>query len=530
MRNININLYKPYFYNNNCELMSKLSNFYNYWLSISDNYFNQDDKIDDYLSNNYGYLIDEYKEGSSIIYDCLIYDQLVRHYYRKENAKHIITYFNEKTYNLIKRYKNDYKMINEFNLNDWIFFMLVFRHTNRREEILYVMNECWVRLLITTYPIPLLLKKFIKATFVRGNFEEEIEKDIMKSENYYYNSSLILDKRSPIYINFNIYNDNKIGNYDELNKYSLIILSLSGGVDSISCLFSLKKTGKKVIAVHINYNNRNETSEEIKFLSAICYYLDIKLYIRTINEINRKNANEIDLRDVYESYTKRVRFNSYKKVFEIENDNNQEKPLVILGHNKDDCLENILTNIAYNNKYENLRGSDIISEIDGIIFYRPLLNISKNDIYKFALDNNLPFFKNSTPDWCQRGKIRSMVVPVLEKWDNRIIDGLFNLSSIMGELYKNMMINVNEFGRSGIINIEKLSDSYLLWRNIIFNLYSFYPSNKSLRALIERINIWKKKEHQINEKTKIIINKKLILLLWKNKKKGMISYEFNFTK
>mgnify|MGYP003348497370 CR=1 FL=1 len=64
----------------------------------------------------------------------------------------------------------------------------------------------------------------------------------------------------------------------------------------------------------------------------------------------------------------------------------------------------------------------------------------------------------------------------------------------------------------------------------IFNLYSFYPSNKSLRALIERINIWKKKEHQINEKTKIIINKKLILLLWKNKKKGMISYEFNFTK
>ena len=103
-----------------------------------------------------------------------------------------------------------------------------------------------------------------------------------------------------------------------------------------------------------------------------------------------------------------------------------------------------------------MRGSDIISEIDGIIFYRPLLNISKNDIYKFALDNNLPFFKNSTPEWCQRGKIRSMVVPVLEKWDNRIIDGLFNLSSIMSELYKNMMINVNEFGRSGIINIDKL--------------------------------------------------------------------------
>lgn len=508
--------------------MRLLSDFYEYWGNISDNYFNQNDEIDIYLSSNYGNLIDEYKEGTSIIYDCLIYDQLVRHYYRKENANHIINYFNIKAYNLIKGYKYDYKMINEMKLNDWIFFMLVFRHTNIRDELLYVMNECWVRLLITNEPTPIILKKFIRATYMRANYKEEVERMIMNPEDNYFDSSLILDKDSPSYINFNIYSNKIIGNYEDLNKSSLIIVSLSGGVDSISCLFSIRNIAKKVVAVHINYNNRKETTEEIKFLTAICHYLDIKLYVRKIEEINRNNANSIDLRDVYESYTKKVRFNSYKKVFEIENENiNETKPIVILGHNKDDCLENILTNIAYNNKYENLRGSEKKSEIDGIIFYRPLIDICKRDIYNFAINNKLPFFKNSTPKWCQRGKIREMVVPVLEKWDNRVIDGLFNLSSIMGELYKILMINVGEFEKNGVIKIDNLSNSYLFWRNVIFKLYSFYPSNKSIRALIERLEIWKRKENQINRKVKIIICKDLILLIWKNKEEGLISYEFN---
>ena len=55
-----------------------------------------------------------------------------------------------------------------------------------------------------------------------------------------------------------------------------------------------------------------------------------------------------DLRDIYEAYTKKIRFNCYKKF--------DKHPIVILGHNKDDCFENILTNIAYNSKYDNLKG------------------------------------------------------------------------------------------------------------------------------------------------------------------------------
>ena len=47
-------------------------------------------------------------------------------------------------------------------------------------------------------------------------------------------------------------------------------ISLSGGVDSMVLLDLLVKQKKKVIAIHINYNNRQETGLEEKFLEEYC--------------------------------------------------------------------------------------------------------------------------------------------------------------------------------------------------------------------------------------------------------------------
>ena len=265
----------------------------------------------------------------------------------------------------------------------------------------------------------------------------------------------------------------------------------------------------KIIAVHINYNNRIETKDECNFLRSLCNKLNVKLYIRTIYEIQRKQASETDMREVYENYTKKVRFNSYKKAFELEG--GIGIPIVILGHNKDDCFENILTNISYKNKYDNLNGIEISMIIDNINFYRPIINITKSDIYKYAINHNLPYLKNSTPDWCQRGKIRTIVVPALEKWDNRIIDGLFNITEILKDLHTNLYINVRNLKIINNSNINSLNTSLLFWKYGIFNLFNFYASNKSLNCLIERLNLFKLNFNfkEINKKTKIIIKKNL---------------------
>ena len=443
--------------------------FYEEWMKLEKYWFNSNKELDEYLTNKYENLL----INDNPIIQIIIYDQLTRHIYRKEYASHIITYFNQKALKIANENKH---LIPELSYNDWMFFILVYRHSNIRENLFFAMEEAWKRLPQS--------KKFIKATYNRANFEEEL---VYYEPNDYYKYKTfdenILEYNPEEELSVLKYD---LGEYEMIKDMDEIIISLSGGVDSNTCLYFLKQKfpTKRIKAVHINYNNRNETNEEVNFLISLCNKLNIELFVRTIKEINRKKSNENDLRDIYESYTKRIRYNSYKKV-------GGKSPIIILGHNKDDCFENILTNILYKNKYDNLIGIELYSKIDDIQFIRPLYNISKEDIYKFAHIHKIPYLKNSTPEWSQRGKIRNMVLPILEKWDNRIIEGLFDISSIMKDLHINLKMNImNE------TNEEKddINTSILFWKYLIFHKFNFYPSNKSLKSLIERLIIFKKKK------------------------------------
>jgi len=478
-----------------------MDNFYSDWISRDKYWFNQNNENDKYLSDNYSYLIDIYNYDihSKPILGILIYDQLTRHYYRNEYNRHILIYFNRKALEIANKHKTQ-AFINYLCYNDWIFYMLVYRHSNIRENLLFVMNECWK---LTPLPI-----KFIKATYTRANFDEEL--DYYKYSPIDFDISILENAPTTEISEKKLY---RIGEFENI-KSNTIIISLSGGVDSVVCLFNLVNLypNKKIIAVHINYNNRKEVEEEVKNLRCLCCFFDIELYVRKITEINRHICMCNDLRDIYEAYTKKIRFNCYKKF--------DKQPTVILGHNKDDCFENILTNIAYNSKYDNLRGIEYSVIIDNINFIRPLINVSKNDIYKFAISHNLPYLKNSTPVWSQRGKIRMEVVPVLMNWDNRIIDGLFNLSEVMQNYNDILIKSIENFNEIEIGQLETLNTSKLYWKHGIYKLFNFYITNKSLSALISRIELWKNKYNSIdvNKKTLIIVSNNLTIIIIKRLK------------
>ena len=216
-----------------------MEQFYKEWNNRKKYWFQQNDLNDKYLSEEFSYLIDIYQyDKKNAIYGILIYDQLTRHYYRKEKANHIITYFNRKALDIALDNKNE-NFINE----DWIFYMLVYRHTNERQYLLYVMNEMWKQKPIN--------KQFIKATYTRANFKEELE--------YYDNDDIkfdksILDINSKFEENIKDVCDFKIGDFSEIPLNQKIILSLSGGVDSISCLYYLSK-------IATNFNTKTSSSQ-----------------------------------------------------------------------------------------------------------------------------------------------------------------------------------------------------------------------------------------------------------------------------
>jgi tRNA(Ile)-lysidine synthase TilS/MesJ len=124
---------------------------------------------------------------------------------------------------------------------------------------------------------------------------------------------------------------------------------------------------------------------------------------------------------------------------------------VAMGHNKDDRLENIFQNIATQTKYDNLSGMDLVVEQDGIRFFRPFLNVTKDDIIRYARSHNIPYLPNSTPLHFMRGQIRNTIVPTMNNWNAEFVPGLFHLQNVLSEMSSIVDSTVTAF-------VEKFDD------------------------------------------------------------------------
>jgi tRNA(Ile)-lysidine synthetase-like protein len=543
-----------------------IEQLYDYWFSNSNLWFNSNSDDDIRISELFGDLfnikIDEdkirinRKYGIGII---LLYDQISRHVLRVKNEDFL--YFWSKS-DFIRQTNNiacKYSAIIYFNFNhevtvdEYAFIMLPLRHTFDFIKIKYVISETWLRLKDEVDSLSKSkYKQFLKATYERAITQSNDEicinkyfKNVEKEDSEeHFNIGLIELK-----LKYNKILDHHYNLKDDLEEVSEIkykqdpqifayysletevicnlkkissttfILSISGGVDSMVCSYILKKANIEFSCVHINYSNRPESIDEENFVIEWCNILNVDLCVRRIDEINRPQCMDQHLRELYETYTRDVRYGTYLNV--------EKNPHVILGHNLDDCFENILTNISHKCKYENLLGMELLSKIlhlkQTINFVRPMLQISKKSIYEFASMIGIPFLWDSTPQWSQRGKIRDQVKPVLESWDVEMVPGLFELSGTLREslelvdiLIETWILKISD--DKIICEIRTLPTSKIFWKSL-FQKINIRSTSRSLNGLIELITKTKNNQLKIdiNAYTKYEINKEFQIKIMKMK-------------
>ena len=497
------------------------------WLSNPQWWFDATPDIDKVITSKFGNLLDDgeevVKSGNdihTIIENILRYDQLPRHVFRGTLSNHVIMYFHQKALKFVALLTDT--MLVGMDDVYWCFAMLPIRHTNDPLQIFTVMEKAWQRLMMKRECGSHIIKRFIKATYQRCPLHTQLYtlhdcNNTHDTHNHNTGNAIadfahILDKDNlePPIDNITWQVDKNICDVDggpggpegpegpgagANDIHRNIILSLSGGVDSMVC--SKLYLSRIRAAVHINYSNRVTADVEEAFVTAWCRQLGIPLYVRRIREIRRGPCMENDMRDVYETYTRNVRYAMYKQVAITAFPKMAVSPIIMLGHNKDDCLENIFTNIAHSCHFENLEGMTPISKVDGITFVRPLLNISKTDIKKYAKAFRIPHLPNSTPAWSQRGQIRANLTPVINEWDPRFEGGMFNVAETMRSLYK-LLDDLTEKVAQDMkaknhheMPMEDLSSDILYWKLVFYKTTGKRPSEKALRNMISRLQVFK---------------------------------------
>jgi tRNA(Ile)-lysidine synthetase-like protein len=435
------------------------------WFSNKQFWFEKKEENDKYLSEKYFHFIRNITEYKNELVDqsinCQIgaiiaFDQIPRHYNRivSINCDKYSLVAAKISSNLNFNLGNSLDLYINISAYEWCFIMLPFRHLYKSakiDKILEFMLDKYNNI-NTSITDRQIYKKFIYQTVLKiheYNTKLSIENQILNFENIgdshnlnisfqwnSYNTILSFCPSNPLQLDQTIcpsilqITETFHKEIDLISKQTKpnIIVSISGGVDSCVCLFllSMLYPKNKILAAHVNYNNRKENTLELEFVKHFCKILGIKLFYRKITEITRHPCRS-GLRDMYESVTKEIRFGLYQHVSQIFSEISET--YVMLGHNKDDCFENILTNIAMKNNYNNLNGVERLTKVKGIHLWRPLIDVSKQQIIDFAKFKNIPFLNDSTPKWSKRGKIRDVVVPALKHINEDIVNSFFALKN-----------------------------------------------------------------------------------------------------
>lgn len=440
----------------------------------------------------------------------ILYDQITRHIDRVMGTNYKDLYSNqalEYAEYLIENYGN---LEDSFTPPEICFILMPFRHSFQLDKLQYILTILHQLTIDSPY-----YKRFYYATITSiSNIKLPILTTSPNIDNN-INTQLLCSSCN--------FKNNMVDNNVMLTLFTQsfldlipinepITISLSGGVDSMVCSYIIKKLGYEVIALMIDYNNRETSNLEVDMVVSWCHKMNIPLYVTTIDEINRTRDSD---REFYERITKKIRYNGYKYL----------KRPVILGHNLDDGIENIITNINKQTNIDNLLGMKPNSTIDNIIFLRPLLDIKKQQIIQFANNHNIPYLYDSTPKWSQRGKIRDILVPNINNYDTKLLENLVKISkrySDIYHIYQDLLLNNTEIEllENDNSNLKKYKITYMdyydldYWKMVFMELYKLYdittPSIKSLDNFIR--NLKEGKPKMILTKEMTIENKEGYLL------------------
>ncbi len=223
-----------------------------------------------------------------------------------------------------------------------------------------------------------------------------------------------------------------------------ILLTLSGGIDSMVMLDLFLRARLNIAAAHVNFQLRGEDSEQDEaFVREICREQSIEIYSTRFNTTEYVKEQGISV----QMAARRLRYQWFE---DIRKEHRYD--YIATAHNRDDHIETTLINLV---RGTGIRGLTGINNKSGHII-RPLLFLSRKEITEYANQNHITYREDisNLKTTYTRNKIRHEVLPVLRQINPRFDDTIMENMSRLREVETIYEHNINQV-KSELMNTQK---------------------------------------------------------------------------
>lgn len=479
-----------------------------FWFDGSVDGIIRDDFYDLLLQAETGHLEDWKKSPNGKLALIILIDQFSRNIYRNSNFRkndHLILPF------VLQMIENDDDMTYPFYQR--IFIWLPLRHTHQTKylnTVLERLNSCMIKgdSLMERFKMATLrdFTKAIDTIQIFSNYCDEysipcyeegiIDKDCEMYRDVQSRESLLelntKVEKYPIY--------KTILTWINDTNYKNICVSLSGGVDSMVLLWiflqlQLRGIISTLIAVHVDYGNRDVSMREADFVKRWCEFLHIPLLMRRIDHMRRHD--NID-RMFYESETKNIRFALYRYAID-----NYHIEATCLGHHNDDLAENIIMNCLKGSDILDLNGMDTVSIQHNVNICRPMLANQKNDIYNVSRMFGIPYMCDTTPENCFRGVLRNKIISSIREFDEGMLKNIVSIGKQSNEWKQVVHMNIinpiirsiKKYKLGFSIEIPHNEFPFSFWMTIFIKMFHSQEIKMMSHKNVRQFMTWNKKRN-----------------------------------
>jgi tRNA(Ile)-lysidine synthase len=267
-----------------------------------------------------------------------------------------------------------------------------------------------------------------------------------------------------------------------------ILVAVSGGADSTALLLAIHelidrgKLSLRVSVAHLDHGLREASRKDAKWVSQLARELGFEAIIghKKVKEMAREEGDNL------EQAARRARYEFFLKTAKRKG-----ARFVLTAHTMDDQAETVLLRLMRGSASIGLSGMESLRPLENgskIQLARPLLWARRSDTEGYCRAQKREFLVDemNSDDRFARVKVRKQLLPLMQSFNNRIVDALSRTATLLREDSAVLFSSASELLRLASENLAEKGETKPPSLNV--SLLASAPSALRRRALRQWIS------------------------------------------